>query len=99
MLQTEIISQIWFPFTNLVYLTMPLPAHYTKHLNTLRYSIGHDLIVSLAQLDDGKTNGTTLWLGAQCLSLFLANSRKRTLAHPKAVELGSGIGFTACARI
>lgn len=79
-------------------VTMPLPAHHTKHLNSLTYPIGLDLTVNLLQIDDGKTNGTGLWLGAQCLSLFLANSQKRpspSIGRPKAVELGSGIGLTA----
>ncbi|KIM80751.1 hypothetical protein PILCRDRAFT_822017 [Piloderma croceum F 1598] len=77
---------------------MPLPAHHTKHLNSLAYPIGLDLTVNLLQVDDGKTNGTGLWLGAQCLSLFLANSHKRpspSIGRPKAVELGSGVGLTA----
>ena len=79
-------------------VTMPLPAHHTKHLNMLKYPIGHHMIVDLSQLDDGNTNGTGLWLGAQCLSLFLADSHKslsRSTTRPKAVELGSGIGLTA----
>jgi hypothetical protein len=79
-------------------VTMPLPAHHTKHLKMLEYPIGRDLIVNLSQLDDETTNGTTLWLAAQCLSLFLANSHKKprhSIARPKAVELGSGIGLTA----
>ena len=28
-------------------VTMPLPAHHTKHLNTLPYPIGHNLTVNL----------------------------------------------------
>lgn len=77
---------------------MPLPAHSTKHLKTLKYPINHDLILDLSQLDDGNSNGTGLWLSAQCLSLYLAashNGRSRSAARPKAVELGSGIGLTA----
>jgi hypothetical protein len=79
---------------------MPLPAHHTKHLTILnKYPLAHHISVNLLQLDDGKTNGTGLWLGAQCLSLFLSDNHNRPLrssvVRPRAVELGSGIGLTA----
>lgn len=70
-----------------------LPAHHTKHLPILDYDVFH-----LAQQDNGVSNGTALWLGAQCLSLYLTAHHK--LKHPgmRVIELGSGIGLTACAR-
>lgn len=74
-----------------------LPAHLTKHLSVLRYPIA-DTIIHLSQLDDGQSNGTALWLGAQCLSAFLAHNIPANL-RPKVVELGSGIGLTACVRL
>ena len=64
------------------------PAHQTKSEKILRYS-GY----SLRQSDDGTTNGTTLWLGGQILSAYLPTLRARA---GKAIELGSGIGLSAC---
>jgi protein N-lysine methyltransferase METTL21D len=75
------------------------PASETKHIQELAYEF-HGQTFLLNQRDDhGITNGTTLWLGGQVLSYYLAfiletkanagNSRKI------AIELGSGIGLTA----
>ncbi|OBZ75837.1 Protein-lysine methyltransferase METTL21E [Grifola frondosa] len=78
------------------------PAHQTKHLPLLDYNF-RDFCLHLAQLDDGVTNGSALWLGAQCLTLYLFEVLKikssRTAAgnRPKAIELGSGIGLSALA--
>lgn len=79
-------------------MSEPLPAHQTKHIPTLSYPhLGHTF--HLTQSDDGHSNGTALWLGAQILSLYLAYHLKLP-AHqqrrPRAVELGSGVGLTAC---
>ncbi|KDQ33220.1 hypothetical protein PLEOSDRAFT_1091377 [Pleurotus ostreatus PC15] len=73
----------------------PLPAHLTKHLPLLHYPFRNNNFL-LAQQNDGFSTGTALWLGAQCLSAFLAEnftSRNRL----KVIELGSGIGLTALA--
>lgn len=78
------------PFPNVV------PAHLTKHLSTLTYPIA-DRLFLLSQLDDGQSNGTALWLGAQCLSAFLAHNIPPG-SRPRVVELGSGIGLTAYVR-
>lgn len=82
---------------------MALPAHQTKHLPLLRYPfLDHEL--TLAQSDDGRTNGTALWLGAQCLTAFLADALPAITEvaimsghrqRPRAIELGSGIGLSA----
>jgi hypothetical protein len=64
------------------------PAHQTKSEKVLKYS-GY----SLCQSDDGTTNGTTLWLGGQILSAYLPTLKTRP---GKAIELGSGIGLSAC---
>ena len=64
------------------------PAHLTKSEKVLTYS-GY----SLRQSDDGATNGTTLWLGGQILSAYLPTLKTRP---GKAIELGSGIGLSAC---
>ena len=50
----------------------PRPAHRTKHLALLRYPF-RNTVFDLAQSNNGLTNGTALWLGAQCLSLYLAD--------------------------
>ncbi|CCM02345.1 uncharacterized protein FIBRA_04440 [Fibroporia radiculosa] len=76
----------------------PLPAHCSKHRPLLRHPFRR-LLFHLAQRDDGASNGTALWLGAQCLSLYLADnvSPPRRTARPRAIELGSGIGLSALA--
>ncbi|KLO12606.1 hypothetical protein SCHPADRAFT_407983 [Schizopora paradoxa] len=51
---------------------MPLPAHETKHISSLSYP-SRDVVFQLAQRNDGASNGTALWLGAQILSAFLAD--------------------------
>lgn len=79
----------------------PLPAHHSKHIPFLTYPV-NGAVFTLAQVDDGKHNGTALWLGAQCLSAYLAatfSSLPRSRAQsprPRAIELGSGIGLSAC---
>ncbi|KAG2041706.1 hypothetical protein BDR03DRAFT_945458 [Suillus americanus] len=90
------------------------PAHHTKHLPVLAYPF-NSVAFHLVQRDDGTSNGTALWLGAQVLSIYLSaefkgKSRKTIetgidndasvlydTAHPKAIELGSGIGLMALA--
>ncbi|KII89216.1 hypothetical protein PLICRDRAFT_40849 [Plicaturopsis crispa FD-325 SS-3] len=79
----------------------PLPAFQTKHIHLLEYPfLNHSFL--LAQQDDGGSNGTALWLGAQCLSLYLADVLRKHRAtpsspRPRLVELGSGIGLSALA--
>ncbi|KAL0947003.1 hypothetical protein HGRIS_013148 [Hohenbuehelia grisea] len=73
--------------------TCPLPAHHTKHAISLSYPFRNSSFI-LNQRDDGKNNGTALWLGAQCLSAFLA-AHHQPKPHQKVIELGSGIGLTA----
>lgn len=71
------------------------PAHKTKHCSFLDYQFNHSHF-QLAQLDNGISNGTALWLGAQCLSYYLAeNHAKYRQPEMSAIELGSGIGLTA----
>ncbi|KAF8557239.1 hypothetical protein OG21DRAFT_1475539 [Imleria badia] len=73
-----------------------LPAHQTKHLPSLEYPF-LDHTFHIAQSDDGRSNGTALWLGAQILSHYLAYQLKlpSLQSRPRAVELGSGVGLTA----
>ncbi|KAK0228457.1 putative methyltransferase-domain-containing protein [Armillaria fumosa] len=73
------------------------PAHATKHLPLLSYSFSPSLTFQLAQSDDGTSNGTALWLGAQVLSVYLAQVVHPRLFQPgmRVVELGSGIGLSA----
>ena len=89
---------------------MALPAHQTKHLPILQYPF-LDKTFTLTQSNDGRANGTALWLGAQCLSAFLADVllevKEQDIAitsesgsalrrrRPRAIELGSGIGLSA----
>ncbi|KAF7778793.1 hypothetical protein Agabi119p4_3138 [Agaricus bisporus var. burnettii] len=73
------------------------PAHATKHVPLLAFSTPNATF-HLAQLQDGVANGTALWLGAQCLAAYLAESHLRyrsTPPTPAAIELGSGVGLTA----
>ncbi|KAI5122063.1 hypothetical protein M0805_006047 [Coniferiporia weirii] len=82
-----------------------LPAHQTKHRSTLVYPF-NGVVFTLAQSDNGHSNGTALWLGAQCLSAFLADVLPGTpdpvagparpnARRPRAIELGSGVGLSA----
>ncbi|KAJ7774765.1 hypothetical protein B0H16DRAFT_1508260 [Mycena metata] len=72
-----------------------LPATTTKHKKLLVCPFA-DSVFHLHQSDDGVSNGTALWLGAQCLSAYLAYS---AVVKPgmRAIELGSGIGLTSLA--
>ncbi|KIY68598.1 hypothetical protein CYLTODRAFT_320136, partial [Cylindrobasidium torrendii FP15055 ss-10] len=63
------------------------PSQYTKHLPTLQCGQ-----FNLKQSDDGRSNGTALWLGAQVLTAYLTAAN---LPPGRAIELGSGIGLTA----
>ncbi|KAJ6547505.1 hypothetical protein B0H19DRAFT_1165998 [Mycena capillaripes] len=70
-----------------------LPASQTKHSKLLACPIASS-VFKLGQADDGFSNGTTLWLGGQCLSAYLTHS---AIVKPgmRAIDLGSGIGLTA----
>ena len=85
-----------------------LPAHQTKHQSVLHYPF-REHSFHLTQLDNGITNGSALWLGAQCLTLYLQDLFKnkpnshvsypnirQSARRPRAIELGSGIGLSAC---
>ena len=97
-------------------MTSPnLPAHETKHVPVLEYVFRpSNRTFLLNQVTDGRTNGTALWLGAQCLSYYLADVGRRlgnvnasanktapvpASARPRAIELGAGIGLTRCVNI
>ncbi|THU86412.1 hypothetical protein K435DRAFT_868296 [Dendrothele bispora CBS 962.96] len=66
------------------------PAHKTKQIPSLPYRIAN-FSFTIRQSDNGKANGTALWLGAQCLSLYLLAYKPAT----RVIELGSGTGLTA----
>ncbi|CAA7271779.1 unnamed protein product [Cyclocybe aegerita] len=74
------------------------PAHLTKHVPLLSYPLPA-AVLSLSQLTDGVSNGTALWLGGQCLAIYLSQMHKKfsTPTSRRAIELGSGIGLTALA--
>lgn len=59
-----------------------LPAHQTKHLDLLSYQYFNHTF-ELAQTSDGQTNGTALWLGAQCVSVLLADILPSKKPPPK----------------
>lgn len=71
-----------------------LPAHRTKHNAALACRFNR-ADFTLAQLQDGRANGTTLWLGGQILAYYCAEFLKPKHGKSRAVELGSGVGFTA----
>ncbi len=75
------------------------PAHVTKHVPLLVCPFNSSSSFVLSQRADGVSNGTALWLGGQCLAIYLAHNLPRCNLHskrPSVIELGSGIGFTAC---
>ncbi|KAF8969997.1 hypothetical protein BDZ97DRAFT_1915092 [Flammula alnicola] len=77
------------------------PAHRTKHIPLLHYPFASSTF-ALSQLSDGVSNGTALWLGGQCLAMYLLQMHNKfkppnSTHRPRAIELGSGIGLTALA--
>lgn len=54
-------------------MSKPLPAQDTKHLSVLHYPF-KDYVFVLDQSNDGVSNGTTLWLGGQILTAYLADT-------------------------
>ncbi|KAH7915002.1 putative methyltransferase-domain-containing protein [Hygrophoropsis aurantiaca] len=72
---------------------MALPAHHTQHLQCIAYPFNvSSSCFHLTQRNDRATTGTALWLGAQCLALYLASIARTN--HPlRAIDLGSGIGL------
>jgi protein N-lysine methyltransferase METTL21D len=75
-----------------------LPAHQTTHLDTIHCSNNFILL----QKHNGTSTGNVLWLGAQCLSAYLATVHKSITLNPstlhirpRLLELGSGTGLTA----
>ena len=56
-----------------------------------------DSSFALAHRADGISNGTSLWLGAHVLPVFVAAvlPLKPDARRPRALELGSGVGFSA----
>lgn len=71
------------------------PAHITKHYKLLN-CLFNGASFQLAQSDNGDTNGSALWLGAQILSVYLADVKAINGGKGRrAIELGSGIGFSA----
>ncbi|KAJ3796726.1 hypothetical protein GGU11DRAFT_120917 [Lentinula aff. detonsa] len=79
------------------------PAHETKNQSTLEISLSPQLTFHLSQKDQSNgssstgTTGTTLWLGSQCLSAYIAQYHKPSRNSPdaRAIELGSGIGLSS----
>ena len=84
--------------------TAPIPAYETKDEPLLEITIANRTF-SLAQSQDSGTTGSTLWLSAQVLCEYLAETlssrsglgRKRGKLGRKtrSLELGSGIGLSA----
>lgn len=70
------------------------PASETKHLQQLPYEFNAHTFLLHQRDAHGLTNGTTLWLGGQVLSYYLASILIRD-EKKTAIELGSGIGLTA----
>lgn len=60
----------------------PRPAHDTKHEPELAYPF-LSCTFRLRQFNDGRGNGTGLWLGSQCLSLYLEDIQPTLLKQVK----------------
>lgn len=81
----------------------PLPAHETKNEAILYYPVlPTSLVLALKQSDAAQnTTGSTLWLGAQILAVYLFDvygskpRRPTTPPRPRAIDLGAGVGLTA----
>ncbi|BEJ16991.1 hypothetical protein CspHIS471_0603920 [Cutaneotrichosporon sp. HIS471] len=81
--------------------TEVLPAPNTKHVATLHTRLPNgDEVTLLQQAVDADgtrlgTTGTTLWLGAQVLSAYLASAIEFKPNRGRALELGAGVGYLA----
>ncbi|TXT09878.1 uncharacterized protein COLE_03812 [Cutaneotrichosporon oleaginosum] len=81
--------------------TEVLPAPNTKHIATLhtRLPRGEEIVLLQQAVDVGGarlgTTGTTLWLGAQVLSAYLASAIEFKPNRGRALELGAGVGYLA----
>ncbi|KAI5847101.1 hypothetical protein DFP73DRAFT_544201 [Morchella snyderi] len=81
----------------------PLPAHETKHEPLLHYPVlPTPLVLDLTQSDTTQTTtGSTLWLGAQVLAVYLlelygtGSKPLRNTKRLRAIDLGAGVGLTA----
>lgn len=78
----------------------PLPAHETKGEAILYYPVlPTSLVLALRQSDTAQnTTGSTLWLGAQILAVYLFDvygSKPRRATPRRAIDLGAGVGLTA----
>lgn len=79
---------------------LPLPAHKTKHLQTLNYPIPNTphiltLTQSQSQPQSPASTGTTLWLSSQLLSYHLLTLFPRGRNRGRAIDLGAGTGLTS----
>ncbi|GAA5978395.1 hypothetical protein JCM10908_004338 [Rhodotorula pacifica] len=84
-----------------------LPAHATKHIQELEYTLPDPDRTQILLHQDNQTansTGRTVWLGAQVLSVYLhdllasSSSSSSAAAAPKrAIDLGSGTGLVALA--
>ncbi|GAA6050083.1 hypothetical protein JCM3770_001361 [Rhodotorula araucariae] len=78
-----------------------LPAHATKHLPVLAYTLPDRTLVRIAQDNSSPdSTGRTVWLGAQVLSVYLhdllsSSSSASDRATRRAIDLGSGTGLVA----
>ncbi|GAA5894795.1 hypothetical protein JCM6882_006682 [Rhodosporidiobolus microsporus] len=71
-----------------------LPAHATKHLAELPYTLPNGTRVVLTQNDaQSDSTGRTVWLGAQVLSVYLNDLLGRLKRKQRVIELGSGTGL------
>ncbi|GAA5848167.1 hypothetical protein JCM8547_004430 [Rhodosporidiobolus lusitaniae] len=75
---------------------MNLPAHQTKHLAELPYTLPDGTAVVLKQdCETPDSTGRTVWLGAQVLAVYLSDFLGRNVQRKKVIELGSGTGLLA----
>ncbi|KAF8245999.1 hypothetical protein K440DRAFT_632942 [Wilcoxina mikolae CBS 423.85] len=79
------------------------PAHTTKNVTTLVYPLPPPLSHKTLHLSQDSTaattTGSTLWLGAQVLTIYLYSlyTPSSTSSGKRALDLGAGIGLTSLA--
>ncbi|PWW78774.1 hypothetical protein C7212DRAFT_156224 [Tuber magnatum] len=80
-------------------MSTPLPAHRTKHLQTLNYPVPntpHILTLTQTQSPCSASTGTTLWLSSQLLTYhLLAPFPRPHRPRGRAIGLGAGTGLTS----
>lgn len=76
------------------------PASDTKHHSTLTVDFNHETRLHIQQDNREPSTANTLWIGGQVLAAYVQQFHPCNKHAPsqRVIELGSGVGLTACVR-